>query len=169
MLLPGIVLVGVCGEFVLVRWSLISFGLPLLNVHFLRVMLSRGSCAFGISVSINGVSDPLSDSITVARFCVDDDLVNRPSGPRGPIPLLLYSCLKSAIGLLITFLCYTLPLRGVNVWFVPDMANCDLSEYALSNLLRWCFFSRNKNGKLLTPLCFFSVSLAAGQTHCQVN
>ena len=111
MLLPGKgVLVGVCGEFGLVR-SLISFGLPRPNVLF-GVVLSRGSGVFGLSVSIIGVSDPLSDAITIARFCLDGDLINRPSGPLGPIPPLLCSWLKSEIGLLTIFICNTFP-----VWF----------------------------------------------------
>ena len=53
MLLPGgIVLVGVCGEFELVR-SLISFGLPRPNVLCLRVVLSRGSGVFGFAAWSN--------------------------------------------------------------------------------------------------------------------
>ena len=130
MLLPSIgVLVYVCGEFGLVRF-LISFDLPRPNVLFLRVVLSRGSGVFGLSVSNNGVSDPLSDSITIAHISLDGDLINRPFGPRGPIPVLLCSWLKSEIGLLIIFFCETFPFGVVTVWFVPDIANCGLSEYA---------------------------------------
>ena len=113
MLLPGIVLVALCGEFGLVR-SVTSFGLPRLNVLFLRVVLSRCSGVFKLSVSINGVSDPLSDSITVALFCSDGNLINRPS-----------AWFSRSVAL---FLVKTLPLGIIMVWFVPDIANCGLSE-----------------------------------------
>ena len=130
MVLPGIggVLVSVCGEFRLVR-SLISFGLPRPYVLFFRVVLSRGSGVFGLSVSINDITDPLFDSITIARFCLDGDLINRPSGPRSLIPKLLCSWLKSERGLLIIFLCNTLPVGFVTVWFVPDIAICGLNMH----------------------------------------
>ena len=121
---------------------MISFGLPRPNVLFLRVLLSRGSGVFGLSVSIDGVSDPLSDSITIARFCLNGDLINRPSGPRGPITLLFCSLVKSEKGLLVIFLCNTLTLRVITIWFVSDIAKLNLWEYALSNSFRWCFFSK---------------------------
>ena len=68
------VLVVVCGESGLVRF-LIRFGLPRPNVLFLTVVLLTSSGVFGLSVSIDGVSDPLSDSITIARFRFDGDLI----------------------------------------------------------------------------------------------
>ena len=140
---PGAV--DACGEFGLVR-SQTSFGLPLPSVPVLSVVLVCGSKVFGLSVSIIGVSDSLSDSITVVRLCLDGDLMNRPSGPRGPNPLLFCSWLKLEMGLLIVCLCRILPFGVVTVCFVPDTVNCGLSEYALSNLLRWCFFLKRKKG-----------------------
>ena len=133
-----------CGEFELVR-SRTSFCLPRPIVLYMSVVLSGSFGVFGLSVSINGVSDSLSDSITIARVCLDGDLINRPSGTRGPIPLLFCSWVKSEKGLLIIFLWRIHPVGVVTVCFLPDIANCGLSELALSNLLRWCFF-RNRKG-----------------------
>ena len=138
-MVSGPVVVVACGEFGVVR-SRTNFGLPLPIVPVLIVVLGCASGVFGLVVSINGVSDSLSDSITVVRLCLDGDVINRPSGPRGPIPLLFCSWLKLEMGLLIIFLCRILPFGVVMVCLVPDTANCGLSEYALSNLLRWCFF-----------------------------
>ena len=70
---------------------------------------------------LGGVSDSLSDVIIYTFFCFDGDFVNRPSGPLGPIPLLLLqSWSKSVKGLLIHFLCFILPFGVVTVCFVPD-------------------------------------------------
>ena len=140
---PGAVVA--CGEFGLVR-SRTSFGLSLPSVPVLSVVLVSDSGVFGLSVSINGVSDSLSNSITVVRLCLDGDLINRPSGPRGPNPLLFCSWLNLEMGLLIVFLCRILPFGVVTVCFVPDTANCGLSDYALSNFLPCCFFSKKKKG-----------------------
>ena len=84
------------------------------------------------------------------------DLVKRPSGPRGPVPrLVLFSCTISEMGLLICFLCKILLSDVVIVCLVPDMAICVLSEYALSNFGFFIFFSRKRNGYLLTPFSPF--------------
>ena len=137
MLLPCVVLLSglVWGELVLVR-SLISLGLPRPIEPLFVTVVFGDSCVFGLVRSINGVSRSSAESITIARLCLDGDLINRPSVPRGPVPLLLASCLNVSMGLLISFLCITLPLGIVTVCFVPDIANCGLSEYALSNLFR---------------------------------
>ena len=111
VLLPGI---GVLAVFGLAR-SRINFGrIPRPNVLFLVVLSVGGSGVFGLSISIDGAFDSASESIIIARRSLDGDLTNRPSGPRGPVPLLLYSWLKS-MGLLIIFRCITLPLGVVTV------------------------------------------------------
>ena len=70
--------------------SLVSFnGLPRPYVLLFTVALSDWSRAIGLLFSTSEVSGSMSDSITYALFCFDGDLVNRPSGPLGPIPLLL--------------------------------------------------------------------------------
>ena len=66
--------------------------------------------------------------------------MNRPSGPRSPVPLLFGSCVSSEICLLICFLCKTLLSAAVTVWSVPDIAISILLEYAL-NLGFVTFFS----------------------------
>ena len=107
-------------------------GLPLPYVPFFTVALSDWSVVIGLLVSGGGVS--VSDLITYAVF-FDGDLVNRPSGPLGPVPLLLLlqSWLKSQMGLLMDFLCIILPFGVVTVWFVSEIAIFGLSVYALSN------------------------------------
>ena len=86
-------------------WSPVVFGLPLPKVLLFSVALVVGSGVLGLSVSICGASasDSFSDSIMTARFCFNGDFVKRPSGPLGPVPLLLYSFLK-VICLLMFFL-----------------------------------------------------------------
>ena len=116
--------------------SLISLGLPRPSEPFFVTVVLGDSGVFGFAHSINGASESSSESITIVRLCLDGDLINRPSDPRGPVPLLLLSWLHVPIGLLISFLCITLPFVVVTVWLVPDIANCGLSEHALSNLFR---------------------------------
>ena len=132
------------GEPGLVR-SLVIFGLPLPKVLLFSVVLSEGSGVLGHSVSICGASASvsLSESSMTVRLCFDGDFVNRPSGPLGPFPLLLYSCSKS-MGLLIFFRWIIFPFSVVTVCLVPDIANFGLSVYALSNLDRLYFFSENR-------------------------
>ena len=165
MLFPGM---GVLTEFGLER-SLINFGLPRPNVLLFVVVSSMSSGVFGLFVSNDGASDSMSGSIIIVRLCLDGDLINRPSDPGGPIPLLLCSWFKSAMGLLISFLCVILPLGVVTVWSVPDIANCGLTKYALSNLFRWFFSSEKKKGSYLLLLNFSSASWAADQTHRQLH
>ena len=86
-------------------------------------------------LSGGGVSGSLSDSILYVFLSLDGDFVNRPSGPLGPVPLLLLqSWLKSLKELLIHFLSIILPFGVVTVCFVPDTAIIGLSVKALSNL-----------------------------------
>ena len=100
----------------LLSYSISSNGLPRPNVLFFTVALSDWSSVVGLLVSGGGVSGLLSDSITYTIFCFDGDLVNRPSGPPGPVPLLLLqSWSKSVLGLLIRFLCITIPFGVVTV------------------------------------------------------
>ena len=134
------------GEPGLKRSSLMTFGLPRPKEPFLSVTLFECSGVLGLSVSIGGASasGSLSDSMIAARLCFDGDLVNRPSGPLGPFPLLLYSWLKSAMCLFMFFLCTIYPFGVATVCLVPDIANCGLSENALSNLDRWCFFLKKR-------------------------
>ena len=124
-------------------WSPVVFGLPLPKILLFSVVLVVGSGVLGVFVSICGASasDSLSESIMTARFCFNGDFVKRPSGPLGPVPLLLYSCLK-LIGLLMFFLWIILPFGVLTVWLVPDIAICGLSVCALSNFDRWCFFKK---------------------------
>ena len=128
------------GELVLVR-SLVIFGLPLPKLLLFSVVLSEGSGVLWLLVSICGASasGSLSESIMTVRLCFDGDFVDRPSGSLGPFPLLLFSCSKS-MGLLIFFLWIIFPFGVVTVCLVPDIANCGLSVYALSNLDRLYFF-----------------------------
>ena len=125
----------VWGEFELFR-SLISLGLPRPSEPFFITVVLGDSGVFWFAHSINGASESSSESITIAHLWLDGDLINRPSDTRGPIPLLLFSCLNVSICLLTSFLCIILPLGVVTVWLVPDIASCGLSEYALSNLFR---------------------------------
>ena len=122
--------------------SLFNFsGLPRLNVLFFTVALSNWSSAVGLFLSGSGVSGSLSDSFMYTFFCFDSDFVKRPSGPLGPVPLLLlHSWSKSVIGLLRHFLCIILPFGVVTVCFVPDIAIFGLSVYALSNFDFSVFF-----------------------------
>ena len=147
MLLPCVRLMSglVCGEFELVR-SLISLGLPQPNEPFFMTVVVGDSGVIGFTKSINGVSESSSESITIARLCLDGDLINRPSVPRGPVPLLLVPWLNVSMGFLISFLCIIFPFGVVTVWPLPDIAECGLSEYAFSNFFRWCFFSKNEKG-----------------------
>ena len=82
---------------------------------------------FGVVTAGSGSesSDSLSESCMVN---VRVDFINRPSGPRRPVPLLLGSCVSSEIGLLINFLCKTLLSAVVTVWLVPDTAIWILAE-----------------------------------------
>ena len=97
-------------------------------------------CAVSIR-SVVGLllSESLSDSGSRVSF---DDFVNRPSGPRSPVPLLFGSCANSEIGLLMCFLCSILYSAVVTVCFVPDITVCSLSENALSNFSLFVFFKK---------------------------
>ena len=68
--------------------------------HVPRGPLFLGVTATGDSGSVS--SDSLSASCMLK---IRGDFVNRPSGPRGPVPLLFGSCVISEIGLLIFFRC----------------------------------------------------------------
>ena len=116
--------------------SRMSFCLPRLNVVFSKVALSESSGFLVLSVSIGSASGSLFVSIIAIRFGLDGDFVNRPSGSLGRFPLLLFSCTKSDMGLLMFFLCIIVPLGVVTVCLVPDIAIWGFSEYALSNLDR---------------------------------
>ena len=98
------------------------------------VPLFLGVTATGDSGSVS--SDSLFGSCMLK---VRGDFVNRPSGPRGPVPLLFGSCI-SETGLLMFFLCIILLSAVVTVWFVPDIANWVFSEQALPNFSFVYFF-----------------------------
>ena len=115
------------------RFSSVTFGLPRPKEPGLMVTLSECSGVLGLSNSIGGASGSLSESMIAARLCFGSDFVNQPSGPLGPFPLLQCSWLKSVMGLLMFFLFNVFPFGVVTVCSVPDMVNCGLSEYALSN------------------------------------
>ena len=104
--------------------------------------------------------------VTLALICFDGNFVKRPSGPRGTVPPLLCSCLNSAIGLHIHFLCNILPFELVILRFVSDIASCGSLEYALSNFDPWCFFSKEK--KIFT-ISFPLSCWVASQTHRQLH
>ena len=125
---------------------LISFGRPL------PIVLCFGGgvvCSPNVVVAVaivTGEASPwsLSESWTLNIL---DDLVKRPSGPRGPVPrLVLFSCTSSEMGLLLIFLCKILLSDVVIVCLVPDMAICVLSEYALSNFGLFIFFQGKGTG-----------------------
>ena len=112
--------------------SLISLGLPRPNVFFWTLVLSICSDVLGLFSFGGGVSGSLYDPI-VYTFCFDGGFLDRPSGPLGPVRLLLLqSLLKLGIGLLIYFLRITLPFGVASVCFVPDFAIFGLSVYAHS-------------------------------------
>ena len=78
-----------------------------------------------LGVTTAGDSGSVS-SYSLSELCmlrVRGDFVNRPSDPRGPVPLLLGSCVISETGLLMFFLCIILLSAVVTVWFVPDIAS----------------------------------------------
>ena len=81
--------------------------------------------------------------------------INRSSGPRSPVPLLLVSCVSSEMGLLICLLFKTLLSAVLTVLSVPDAAVWILSEYALSNFGFTIFFAWKRKGQLLTPFDLF--------------
>ena len=89
-------------EFELSR-SLSSLSLSRLDVLFLTVVLSICFGLLGLFGSIGGVSGSLSDSLAVISCCFDGYFVNRLC-PRETAPLMLHSCVNSAIGFLIQFL-----------------------------------------------------------------
>ena len=90
--------------------TLMSFGLPPPKVPFLSVALSEDCGILGLSVSIDGAPGSVSESIMAVLFCFDGDLLNQPSGPLSPFPLLLCSWLQSVLSLLIFILCSFFPL-----------------------------------------------------------
>ena len=93
----------VCGEFELVR-SLVNLDLPRPIEPLFVTVVFGSSGVFGFTKSINGASESSSGSITIARLCLDGDLINRPSDPRGTVPLLLVTWLNVSMCLLISFL-----------------------------------------------------------------
>ena len=81
---------------------LINFGRPLPSVPLFFLVTFTGD-----SGSV------LPDSLWMVN--VRSDFVNRPSGPRGPVPLLLGYCVISEIGLLMCFQCKILLSAVVTV------------------------------------------------------
>ena len=106
------------GEAELNRFLTSFVGRPLPNAP-----LFLGVTTAGDSGSVS--SDSLSESWMLK---VRGDFVNRPSGPRGPVPLLFGFCVISDTGLLMFFLSIILLSAVVTVWFVPDIASWVFSE-----------------------------------------
>ena len=85
------------------------------------------------------------------------------------IPSVVVFLVKISEVFINMFSVYTIPLRVVTVWSVPDIAICGLSEYGLSNFCRCSFFLGIKIGIYWLLLCFSLDSWVAGQTHRQVH
>ena len=118
-------------------------------------MLSKDSDVFGFSCPIGTVSGLLSGSIVVICFCFDGDFVNLPSGPRGLLPLLLCSWLKSAYRFTYAFSVQYYPIGSGDRKISAQYCFLRFIGICLFKICSLGFFSIILKAYLLTPFALF--------------